>query len=200
MSFSLKSLLLAFVYVRLVCAALLSPQPVWAQTVELVTFLAVILAAIVALYGPASRRPSRGGFAIAAGAYLAMTVYPGNFAGFPTTPLFEWTAQQLYTTRVRLWTTTADLVSATKPPLPGMASSGEGWVESMSYDSRGIVVTRPLFVNGSPVSNRVQMLAITAQNNTTYVGHCLFAMLLGLAAGEVARRSARRTEQQPAAG
>jgi hypothetical protein len=189
MHFSLRSLLLALAYVGLFCASLLAAQEIWTQLFLLVTFLVVMFAAILALFGASDRRPMRGGFAIAAAAYLALTLYPGNFTGFPTTSLAEWLNGELRFTRERLWTTPADAPSTGGALGAATLSRAQLPASDISIPSSG-------YINWtlSSLSPRVALLINAAQPNTHRLVHCLAAMLLGLIAAEVARRAQRNAQ------
>jgi hypothetical protein len=183
--FTLKSLLLFCAYVALVCAGLLSTNRVWAELVIATTFLAIIFAAVVSLFGPDRGRATWGSFALAAAAYLALTVYPGQFRGFPTSQILEFFNVRIESMRI------ARLGPPAGGGMGGMGGGMGGMGGGMSGMGGGMGSTPPY--------SYFQLQAIQAgRDNTPRVGHCVFAAILGFIAAEVGRRASRKKQNERA--
>jgi len=185
--FTLKSLLLFCAYVALVCAGFLSTNRIWAELVIATTFLAILFAAVVSLFGPDSGRATWGSFALAAAAYLALTVYPGQFTALPTTHLLESLNVRIEPVR------NARLGPTAGSGMGGMGMGGVmgGGMGGMGGGTGGTGLPTPY--------SYVQLQALQAsRDNTPRVGHCVFAAILGFIAGEVGRRASRKKQSERA--
>jgi hypothetical protein len=163
MAFSLKLLLCFLAYVAIIFAGLFSGQYVWSEIISTITFLAIVLAAIVAVSGSPKDRAFFGSFVVAAAAYLMLTVIPGGHEDLVPTKRF------LESLHVRLGPIHARRVA-------------EAGFEPIQVD--------PWSIQIGP--NR-RWSANETFPTTRRIGHCVIATIFGLVAAQVGRwASARR--------
>ncbi|MBI3837165.1 MAG: hypothetical protein HY288_04425 [Planctomycetia bacterium] len=189
MTFSLKSLLVLLAYAAVVCAGLFTVQKIWANLVFLFTFLGILFAAICTLFGPADRRAYWGSFAMAAAAYLALTVYPGQYSGFPATQWFEWLNERIEPIRNEQLGPPA---GNTRRGMGGGMGGGMmgGMGGGMAGGMGGMGGTGPGAL--LQYSNDQVTLMLTARDYTPRIGHCVVALILALIAAEVGQREFNR--------
>src|SRR5438045_1062813 len=71
--FSLRAVFLLFVAVALILTAMRKSSQVWADAFVTISFTAVLVAIVLAIYGRECQRPARIGFALFAGVYFLLS-------------------------------------------------------------------------------------------------------------------------------
>ena len=205
---------------------------IWAELFLLASFMIVLGAIVVAAFTPA-RCASYGSFALAAAAYLALTVYPGAFTKFPVTRATQWLNDKLTPIRSERWTPDTNqqiyyptitvtnspylsvppslppvIVPPPSYPQPVPLNPGQQTPDGAIDEDPSPTITPPPPIATPPVASApiatgpalvptpVTSYTVvgttvdlqTAIENTTAMGHSLFALLLGLAAAYVAGR------------
>jgi hypothetical protein len=186
--FSLKGLLVGCAFAALVLAGWFDAARIWAGLVFLFSFLAILLAVILGLFGPAVRRASRASLALSAAAYLALTVYPGQFGGFPATRLFESLNEKIEPIRNKR----LNLPGGMGGMGGGMGGMGGGAIRPNSGTSPYIGAASTGGIIGLKPYPDIDLM-LEARANMPRTGNCAVAMLLGLLAAIVGQMAYERS-------
>ncbi len=212
MKFSIKTLLAITAYAAILAAGLTAATNFWGRAVFLVTFMAVPLAAVAALFGDVRRRAAWAAFALVTGGYLYVALLSGHEDLFPTSQWLNSISTSTYTSISNPSPYAPVTVYAPYPSAPVATRASDS-----SEDSETTTNAAPPTVPNTtaptaipPVAVSPLMLSSSVQYivnpNRKLAGHCALATFFGLIAGVATRiaiggrreREAQGTGKTPA--
>lgn len=207
--YSLATLLGVTVVTGVACAALVSPNKLWAQSISTIVVVSILFFSVAAIYARSGWRAFAGGFAICAAAYFFLVCLPQTSTLKPlllTSQLMEMLRVQLPHGKASAGNNNGTFALTFVPQNNNTMQAGSG---GGMGGGMGMSGGAPITVGGmgggmggmgggfgTTTSANFQIAQATVVGRWyDSIGHNLWALLIGVVGGVVARLCAGRAER-----